>query len=247
MAAGNRIGIFHRIGGLVTRKLQLVLALFALATLAVAAPVPVGKLNFDGAGSNALVRVGADYIDFYPEGGTTGLIEISQATGIFGGLAGENATITDLNLATATPGTMININPFISTSLFDLSLTFIGKPSAALPTCTVGSVACVPRNEQPDSPFVLLQSGNNVSVTMNVEGFVIDGALYPYEGVFTTQISGTTIPALLAAFGPDGIGYIESTYSAELTAYTPIPEPGTVALFGVGLGLIAVSRLRRKA
>jgi hypothetical protein len=78
------------------------------------------------------------------------------------------------------------------------------------------------------------------------------------EWVFESQVSGTASPELLAALGlPSDISLFTATITIKINASTGIgtvefgsivshtPEPGTLALLGVGLGGIAMTRMRR--
>jgi hypothetical protein len=85
---------------------------------------------------------------------------------------------------------------------------------------------------------------------MSVRGTVIDlfdGVEADYRGLFTanlTQDNLNTVGEVLAALGPGGPGFVESSWSAQFTA-SPIPEPGTTALMGIGLlGMGALLRRR---
>jgi hypothetical protein len=83
---------------------------------------------------------------------------------------------------------------------------------------------------------------------MSVRGTVtdlLDGTSAPYKGLFTFNITSvSTIPELLSAFGPGGVGFVESSWSAE---FNSIPEPASVFMFLGGLGLVSLGLWRKKA
>ncbi|MCL6482131.1 MAG: PEP-CTERM sorting domain-containing protein [Firmicutes bacterium] len=78
------------------------------------------------------------------------------------------------------------------------------------------------------------------------------------EWVFESLVSGTASPELLAALGlPSDVSQFTATITIKINALTGIgtvefgsivshtPEPGTLALLGVGLGGMAMARMRR--
>jgi hypothetical protein len=104
------------------------------------------------------------------------------------------------------------------------------------------------------SPFTLIQTSAtqvsiNFSVLMSAYTGTSASGTTPYQGIFTTQLSGSlpnglpdTIPNILNFIA--GGGVITSTWSASESPLGTVPEPYSFAL--VGVGLIGLSFLRRR-
>lgn len=158
-------------------------------------------------------------------------------------------TIKDLPFGVATPlvGFMTVQSPLPGGQvLFDLNSLVV---PGAFGNCTVFAVnaTCNPGG---GSIFVLFQNtANQVSISFSTTQSAYTGSIAtgftPYNGVFTTQLSGNlsngnpdTIPNILNFFAAGNT--ITSTWSATLS---PTPEPGTWLLLGAGL--IAAGSLRK--
>jgi len=122
------------------------------------------------------------------------------------------------------------------------------------------SAVCAPGG---GSPLILTQEGSSqVNVTFSVDLAAYTGTsatgTTPYLGVFSTNLSGSlptmagnpfsgaadTIPDILGFIG-DG-GTITSTWSAQESALSAVPEPLSFVLLGSGLvGLSLLGRCRR--
>ena len=83
----------------------------------------------------------------------------------------------------------------------------------------------------------MTQTNTGVTVSLSVSGIVTDATGNAnYEGLFTlnfTPANQDTVPELLAAFGPGGPGFVDSSWSAQFTSTAiggpppVIPEPAT--------------------
>jgi hypothetical protein len=217
----------------------------------------VGTLDIAGLD---VVRISATMIDFGPFGGGNGDFIVVGRTGSYLTIPPiSTGEITDLNIATAPPGPPLAtpIDPFIIVPtvapLFSFNLEQIrlgGGPSCAVAPGVGGS--CSPTEIVPNTPFLLTQTSTGVTVSLSVSGTVTDltdASALPYTGLFTlnfTALNQDTIPELLTAFGPGGPGFVDSSWSAQLTS---IPEPGTwFAMIGAMLvfgGRYAAKRARK--
>jgi hypothetical protein len=176
---------------------------------------------------------------------TAGALE----TGSFAGLTG--GTIMSL---TGGPGTgTVNVPNFISFSqgvaapiTFDLTYIAPGVGTQAACSSSTPGALCTPNG----SPFTLLQlTSSTVVASLQLNGTAYTGSAASGSsattGVFSTQtVIGGTIPAIIGALNA-GQAITGITYSASFVA-SPVPEPGSMLLMGLGLagaGLIA----RRKS
>jgi PEP-CTERM motif len=182
-------------------------------------------------------------------------------SGSFVALDGTTVTIRDLNRASAPvfdPSAPFSPPvPFISfdaapafpmlqiNEFFNGTFTAAGclaAPPAEGQLCTPGPP--VTPNPSPFS-FVNLAAGQSLG-SFVMSGITADGSS-KWTGVFTTQFN-VPFQSVIAAFGTGGSGTVSNSFSATFTL-TPagVPEPGSVALLGLGLGLVALSAgLRRR-
>lgn len=199
-----------------------------------------------------------------PEG-TTGTFTV-QGGSSAPFVSGQPGTITDLNFNTPLP--LVNFlqvgTPVVSH--FDLTgLRFNNGGDIGDCTTAVGvdglsdtspGATCTPSG----SPFQLAnglanaQGGvDTVSITLSLDAWGYTGTsgtnysdATRYVGVFTTQgaLQGFNIESILATIRSGGA--ITASWSATLSplATSPVPEPGTYLLFG--LGLISVASVRRR-
>jgi len=215
---------------------------------------PIGTLDIAGLG---VVRVSVSTIDFGPTGGGTGVFVVTATDGSFTTVPlGSDGTIVDLANPPVVPGPPLGspVTPFFFTPAtgtplfaFNLEQVFLGGGTPCTVAPAVGH-SCTPSEIVASSPFVLTQNTGSVSVGFSVRGTVFDltdGTSAPYVGLFTanlTRAATDTVPEVLAALGPGGPGFIESSWSAE---FTTVPEPASLTLIGAGIGLLALAgRLR---
>jgi hypothetical protein len=238
--------------GAAVKKILLV----ALVVLCVAAPMsaaPItGKLQITGS-----VIVDATSIDWIPVGTGEGSFNTLDGTEYFANifnpvdptdpayvgdaidLVGQETQANFLNDFEERPTDVISQYDNLTYTLTD-----IVDPTAD--PCTGG--------EGVDDPcslgvFTLTQTaGGNVDVRFDVTGFFTDpdlgadSSMNIAPGIYTTQLSNTTIAAIIDLI--DAGGEIRATYSATYTA-SAIPEPATLLTFGAGSLIVAAHKRRR--
>jgi len=227
-----------------------------------AAPIGTGTVNLSGS-----VGVSASAVDFFGNPGSgcsTPGVGIDGCFAVNVPLAGAfsvgltpltvGGTIQDL----VNPPTPISGPVFVSQFIafnngvfFDLTHIAPGGAGACdMSQVNNGNYSCTPVIGSAISPFTLTNSpdGTNASVFFNVKVDAYTGTpgtgTTPYGGGFTTQATGKNIAGILADINAGGT--VNAAYSANFSG-TDIPEPGTVALMGIGLGAILFSRMRRKS
>src|SRR3954453_13884859 len=196
------------------------------------------------------VTVTANSINFAPTFvNTPGAME----TGSFADLTG--GTIMSLTGGPVTGGTnvagFINFNQGVASPVtFDL--TYIAPGVGTLAACSSSALGaeCTPAG----SPFTLIQlTSDTVVATLQMNGSAYTGSSAsgssPTRGVFSTRsVVAGTIPQLIGQL-QNGGSISGVTYSASFEA-SPVPEPGSMLLMGLGLagaGLIARGKVSRKA
>jgi len=213
-------------------KLKLVVLLTIVLCLW-CVPGSASTLNFTGT-----VLVNATTIDWYPPvGPPDGLFTVTgpgSQSGVFVPLANTDGHILDLTSAGEPVNTPLNVPNFI---------TFVAAPNLTFTLTRVNQGATIP-----GSPFTLTSvPGGNVLIGMSVQADLVDtntGMVMPYSGVFSTQLTRTTVADVLATINAGGT--INSSYSAT---FSNVPEPFSMSLVGlglVGLGMFS-KRLRRSA
>ncbi|MFL6450501.1 MAG: PEP-CTERM sorting domain-containing protein [Bryobacteraceae bacterium] len=176
-------------------------------------------------------------------------------TGSFAGLTG--GTIMSLTGGPATGS--VNVPNFMSFNAgvatpVTFDLTFIAPGVGNQASCassTPGSL-CTPNG----SPFTLLQlTSSTVVASLQLNGVAYTGSAATGSsattGVFSTQtVIGGTLPAIIAALN-SGQALTGITYSASFIANptaSPVPEPASMLLMGLGLaGAGLVARRKSKA
>jgi hypothetical protein len=228
----------------------LVGSLLAIGTPAFAVPV-TGVLGFSGTSLFTFtIGPGDSYIDFRePVAGGTGVIDSDNRTGFFTAVgANEFGTIRDISTLNVPPYAFVPVNTTVSIDDFLMfpsiaATTNIRLTRLPLANCSGGGV-CV-------GPFQLVQSGNDVTVALNILGEILNdrNSANPdrstFSGTITAQFLGTNVAAVIAAAGsPNGIN--ADSYSGAILASSAVPEPGTVTMLGIGAAVMLFGRLRSK-
>jgi hypothetical protein len=212
----------------------------------------VGLLRVDsGAGG---VTVGLNSLDWLPTGGGTGTFLVGAGTTLSSALgspgAGSAGTVLDLSTGTVLP--VANFMTFATVPGLALDLGFVG-PGSANTNCAglaIGGSCSV----FVGSPFILTLTPTGTAVVLAVGGIARDGTTPSiWSGNFTTSISNQTPLQIQETFGcaagqgPAACTHptatIGSTFAGEFTA-TPVPEPNSIGL--LGLGLIGLYCVRKK-
>lgn len=225
-----------------------VIALCAvLAIPAYTAPIQ-GTLNIFGD-----VEVGLSTIDWLPpQGAGVGDFRVGLSnTGDFAAAPALSVgTEQDLDAA-VTPVGPVSIPGYLTLAalpnvVFDLTFIYPGNFSpAACAAIPASGQTCTPPFPPPVSPFNLTNTQTGSTASFSVAGIVtntLTGELSNFTGVYTTQFN-VPFQALLGVVS--GGGVVPATYSATFVV-TPIPEPSTALLLGLGTGLLGVSSLVRR-
>ncbi|MBV6431043.1 MAG: hypothetical protein IANPNBLG_01165 [Bryobacteraceae bacterium] len=228
------------------RGLAVLGAVFA-STIAGNAAI-LGNLNINGTATVSMTT-----IDFLPLLGGTGGFTVTSGNGSFASLSPNTGTIKDLDSSVQQVGQPLNEPNFVVLAglpNMQLTLTFIQPGTFSSALCAAPPAAgqtCTP-SIPGGSPFNLL----NGTATSSTASFgVLVQALDTNTGEITTGTGTFTTPfsvpyqTILNTLANNG-SVDDNPYSATFTLDTIVPEPATVTMGALGLGLIVLGAIRRK-
>ena len=205
----------------------------------------VGPGTFDLSGTAVGTITGISF--YYSAPGDQTAAVILPTSGAFSSLtAGNQVVIQNLSAPAVIPGTSFDFMNWIQlTDGINLDLTSIPIPS--FPVCmasspeTTGYECIVNAN----SPVVLTKTATGVAAAVSLSGyahFAGNGTdLTPFIGLLTAPSTAfPTIAAFENYYTTNG-AIPAVSYSAS---FTTVPEPGALAV--VGLGLVGISLRRRR-
>jgi hypothetical protein len=242
-------------------------ALVAVAAFAVtmtsgslSAAAITGDFGTTGAGVEAFSNLAGTihYIDWCPtdptspptacstSAGGTGTLVAQGGSGTFAAVNPSSAgTIKDMSDAPSAPFTTFPVGVPVSINNW---LTLAALPNLNFQANMFVPASCAPSATQLCiGGFLLSQIGQNVTVSMTIDGIVSDTTGVLSSAAFTDAISGqfnnTTIAAVAqAASSPQGI--FSNTWSGSV-ATSAIPEPATFGLIAAALSALGVMKFKR--
>lgn len=203
-----------------------------------------------------------------PTAPTGPFVEVTNATGYLGALGlGLGSTGTILNLTNVTPSAVNTTFAPAGVDLTGLVDNFLNNwtaspinGGAALPNLHFdltyiplqGGPGCPAVPSCVEGPFILTQTANGIRIDFDVYGNFVNGAdSGAYKGSFGMVINGLTLDEAgdrLTNTGLDIMCGIDNLQNAcSFTAnFDPValPEPASLALFGVGSAVLAAARRR---
>lgn len=181
-------------------------------------------------------------------------------TGLFAGPAFAGVTVGSVQDMSSFPdANFIPIGPGLTPKF----ISFAAKPGWIFDAYNLA-----PGSPIPGSPYVLTETGGNVAATITLSGLACDDGggnangvcdvgddITKWTGIFSAQYTNATIASLAAILGgcvPFPLNVLgplvcpalpNNTWSGTFEA-TALPEPGSMALLGLGLVGLAATRRR---
>jgi hypothetical protein len=226
-----------------------VLVLGGMAGSALASPLS-GSFNMTGTitVTPTVIDWNSDISPFLAQ-----MFSLSAGAGSFSGENGQN-TADDLTTAAEPVGVLFASAPFISfdvaPGLPSLLIDFVspgtgGAAGCSLPTPAVGQT-CTPANPPNGSPFTFINDNPPTAIQSSAQwvftGVTSDGAS-DWIGDFTAQFS-EPYQTVLANYA--STGSLTASFSGVVDV-TPIPEPASFVMLGLGLGAVLATRRYKRA
>lgn len=152
-------------------------------------------------------------------------------------------TLDDPFTATMTPSG--NLDEWIWAGVANVTLSGVFEPSVIIPTQPTVSLGAFPFSQQVTMPLAGTFSGDgtHTQVTLGIPTGTLQNqslALPPVQ----ESIDLLDLGVVTAFFHFDSLALVDISTAVVYTNTTPIPEPGTALLVGVGLAGLAVRRRR---
>jgi len=213
-----------------------------------------GFIDFCPADTTSPGAGGANVCSGQTSGTGTGTAIVGSASDDYAGVLSPLSAATILDV-TNTPGgsgnfSYLGVAPPDALTVLANFITFASAPNLSVVATHIINQTCAGPGEFCTNGFKLTQNSGSVSVSILIGGYVLDsndGAQSAItSGLFTGNFSNPlfdTIPEVLAAAGPNGLGAFSPSWSATIT--TVVPEPATYAL--IGAALLGIGFIRRKS
>jgi len=223
--------------------LALAAGILLFGTTLSAAPILSGSFDFSG----SITVVGTTAINWSlpptneAQIGTTG----PALTGSFSGTATQDIMIDGLTNPPDVVGSPGFADQTFITFLADptfptLMINYISPGVYSSTEC--GSSTVGMNCTLAGSPFNFTNDANGSTASFDLSGVTSDGKS-KWTGIFTVQFIGESYPEVFA--GLKTTGSVTNTYSADFLV-TPIPEPGSILLVLLGVGMIVGSWRRKR-